>query len=265
MQPPKNNSRQVHSCNASFHTTRWSIVWGASSRESAEAARSLEALCQQYWPPLYAFVRHRGHREHDAQDLTQAFFAKLLEKDWLTVADPSRGRFRSFLLMAMKRFLANEHEYAQAKKRGGGLQIVPTDFGGDAQFADPKGRTAEAIFDRQWAITVLQAVMTRLRSEYQEAGRSKDYERLKTCLTAERGTIDYAVLASELGVRPVSARSSVHRMRARFRQLFRDEVAGTVADAAEVEDEMKSLFKALGVDSIISRSANTAESNTSDH
>ena len=99
-------------------------------------------------PPLYAFFRHRGHRERDAQDLTQAFFAKLLEKDWLTVADPSRGRFRSFLLMALKRFLANEHEYAQAQKRGGGLQIIPIDFGEEAQFADPKGRTPESIFDR---------------------------------------------------------------------------------------------------------------------
>ena len=252
MHPPDDNSRQVHSCSAAFHTTRWSIVWGANSRDSNEAARSLEVLCQQYWPPLYAFVRHRGHREHDAQDLTQAFFAKLLEKDWLTVADPSRGRFRSFLLLTLRRFLANEREYAQAQKRGGGLQIVPIDLGDGAQLEDPKGGTAESIFDRQWALTVLQAVMTRLRSEYQEAGRAEHYERLKTCLTAERGTIDYEVLASELGVRPVSARSSVHRMRVRFRQLFRDEVAGTVADPAEVEDEMKSLFKALGADSVSS-------------
>lgn len=229
-----------------FRTTRWSEVLSACAQGGEDATRSMEALCQQYWPPLYAFVRHRGHREHDAQDLTQAFFTRLLEKGWLSVADPARGRFRSFLLMALKRFLANEREYSQAQRRGGGRRILPLEASVEHQIADHQGRSPESLFDRQWALTVLQSVMTRLRQEYDAAGRTEDYERLKGCLTAERGAIDYEGLAAQLGVKPVSARSSVHRMRVRFRELFRAEVAETVADPAEVEDEMRALLQALG-------------------
>jgi RNA polymerase sigma-70 factor (ECF subfamily) len=217
----------------------------ARGRGTDEVARSLESLCEQYWPPLYAFVRHRGHLEHDAQDLTQAFFAKLLEKDWLRGVDPARGRFRAFLLMALKRFLSKDREHTNAQKRGGGLRIIPLDAEFVCLLADTKASSPESVFDRQWALTVLQVAMSRLQKEYADSNRSGDFERLKECLTAERGTIDYATLASELGVRPVSARSSVHRMRARFRELFREEVTGTVADPADVEDEMRALFDAL--------------------
>lgn len=244
MQPnDRYNDRDLR--DVSFHTTQWSIVLGARGHNDAEVAQSLEALCRQYWTPLYAFLRSRGHREHDAQDLIQAFFAKLLEKGWLESVDPTRGRFRSFLLMALKRFIANEYDHRNALKRGGGITLMPLDKDNESIVADPNGRSLESSFDRQWAIAVLDAVVRRLQQDYADAGRLDDYESLKSCLTAERGTIDYESLAVKLGVRPVSARSSVHRLRARFRELFRDEVAATVADPAEVDDEMKSLFRAL--------------------
>lgn len=231
---------------ALFHTTRWSVVLAARGGEGAEkVARSLESLCEQYWPPLYAYIRHRGYREHDAQDLTQAFFAKLLEKDWLDAVDPARGRFRAFLLMALKRFLSKDRDQTNALKRGGGRLTVPLDGEFVSLLADAKAASPDSLFDRQWALTVLQFTMSQLQKEYTDANRSGDFERLKECLTAERGTIDYAALAAQLGVRPVSARSSVHRMRARFREMFREEVAGTVADPADVEDEMRALFAAL--------------------
>lgn len=231
-----------------FHTTRWSVVLAARSAGSEQVARSLESLCQQYWPPLYAFVRHRGHREHDAQDLTQAFFAQLIEKDWLSAVDPARGKFRAFLLMALKRFLSKDYAHTNAQKRGGGLGMIPLDENFAGLLADQKAASPEALFDRQWALTVLQISMTRLQNEYVDANRCADFEHLKECLTAERGTIDYVTLASQLEVSPVSARSSVHRMRARFRELFREEVAGTVANPRDVDDEMRALFAALSAD-----------------
>lgn len=245
MQLPDDRSLSPPCSSASFHTTRWSVILSARGRNSRAAAQSLEALCRQYWPPLYAFLRHRGYREHDAQDLTQAFFARLLEKDWLAAADPARGRFRSFMLMAMKRFLARERDHSQAQKRGGGTLTIPIDDRIECLLADPKGRSPESLFHRQWAITVLQAVMARLRQEYREASREDDFVRLKECLAAERGTIDYESLGRQLGVRPVSARSKVHRMRSRFREIFRDEVADTVSDPSEVEDEIRELLSAL--------------------
>jgi RNA polymerase sigma-70 factor (ECF subfamily) len=259
MMPKKDRLEEENSHDISFRTTRWPIVWGANSSDSVEASHFLELLCRQYWKPLFAFVRCRGHSEHDAQDLTQAFFAKLLEKEWLKVADPTRGRFRTFLLTAFKRFLANEREYSLAKKRGGGVQTFPIDPGGEIQIADPRGHTAESMFERQWAMTVLQTAMKRLRSEYHDAGRLEDFERLKSCLTAERGSIDYSALASQLKVRPVSARCSVHRIRAKFREFFREEVADTVADPDEIDDEMKALFRALSVDSIASGSTEACD------
>jgi RNA polymerase sigma-70 factor (ECF subfamily) len=233
---------------AAFHTTRWSVVLAAQDRASGDALDSLEALCRQYWPPLYAYVRQRGHAVHDAQDLTQAFFARLLEKDWLTAADRAQGRFRSFLLMALKRFLANEWDRSRAVKRGGGAEIISL----NVQTAelmpipDPKVVSGEVLFDRRWALTLLETVMRRVRAEHEAAGRIPEYEVLKPCLTAERGDFDYAALAQALKMEPASARSAVHRLRKRFRELFREEVAGTVADPAEVDDEVRAVIAALG-------------------
>lgn len=234
---------------ATFRTTRWSVVFAAQRKSSsADVEESLETLCRQYWPPLYAYVRHRGHAVHDAQDLTQAFFARLLEKDWLAAADRERGRFRTFLLMALKRFLANEWDRSQTKKRGGGVNIVNLEAAESISIPDPRTTTAESLFERRWALTLLESVMERLRAEYDAAGRSGHYEQLKPYLTAARGGIDYEELGVALGMQPASARSAVHRLRKRFRELFRDEVASTVADPADVEDEMRSVIAALGAD-----------------
>lgn len=234
---------------AAFRTTRWSVVFAAQGKASgADAKQSLETLCRQYWSPLYAYVRHRGHTVHDAQDLTQAFFARLLEKDWLAAADRERGRFRTFLLMALKRFLANEWDRSQTKKRGGGLKIMDLDAAESISIPDPATTTADALYERRWALTLLESVMGRLRDEFAAAGRSTHYEQLKPCLTAARGGIDYGELGAVLGLEPASARSAVHRLRKRFRELFRNEVSSTVADPADVDDEVRAVIAALSSD-----------------
>lgn len=232
----------------SFRTTRWSVVFAAQGKSSGEDVRqSLETLCRQYWPPLFAYVLHRGYAVHDAQDLTQAFFARLLEKEWLAAADRDRGRFRTFLLMALKRFLANEWDRSQAQKRGGGVKIVNLDAAESISIPDPRTTTAESLYERRWALTVLESVLVRLHDEYEQTGRITHYEQLKPCLTAARGGTDYEALGAALGMQPASARSAVHRLRKRFRELFRDEVSSTVADPANVDDEMRAVIAALGL------------------
>lgn len=234
---------------AEFHTTRWSIVVGAQGKSSRDPAASMESLCRQYWPPLYAYARRRGHSRHDAQDLTQEFFARLLEKDWLAAAAPVRGRLRSFLLMAMKRFMANEWDRSQTRKRGGGIGFVSLDVEeGEHLFASggPATQPAESFFDRSWALTLMESAMRRLQEESGTGDRRTEYERLKPSLTAGRGETDYDSLAVALGVTPTSARSAVHRLRKRFREIFREEVAGTVALPEEVDEEMRAVIAALG-------------------
>jgi DNA-directed RNA polymerase specialized sigma24 family protein len=231
---------------ARFHTTRWSVVVGAQSRIPGATDASLESLCRQYWPPLYAYVRSRGHPPHDAQDLTQGFFARMLEKDWLAAADRNQGKLRSFLLTAMKRFLANEWERSHAAKRGGLHDITSMDTEeGERLLASAATLPEEPAFDRAWAHTVLKSTLRRLRSEYEQAGKLREYERIKPSLTAVRGEIDYDAIAADLRVLPASARSLVHRLRMRFRELFREEVAGTVAAPEEIDDEMRALVAAL--------------------
>lgn len=235
----------MHTEGAAFHTTRWSVVLRARDDGHGNATASLEALCRQYWQPLYACVRQRGHSVHDAQDMTQEFFARLLEKDWLAAADQTRGRFRTFLLMALKRFLANEWDRRSAQKRGGGAVIIPMDtaLAERLEIPDPAAVAPEVLFDRRWALTLLETVMQRLREEQTRAGRREEYELLKPCLTVQG--MDYAALGRSLGMEPASARSAVHRLRKRFRELFREEVAGTVADAAEVDGELHAVIMAL--------------------
>ena len=239
------SSRIAPDGRARFETTRWSLVLAAQGKSPGDLSRPLEALCRQYWRPLYAYVRHRGSSEHDAQDLTQAFFARLLEKDWLAAVDREKGRFRTFLLTALKRFLANEWDYAQARKRGGGEAFISLDVTESVSLADMNAPTAEALFERRWALTVFESALRRLRAEYEAAGRLAHYELLKPQLTAERGAIDYESLAAALSMEPASARSAVHRLRKRFREAFQEEVAETVADPSDVEDEMLALIAAL--------------------
>lgn len=237
-----------HESRAFFQTTRWSVVLAAQDSSSRNATASLEVLCRQYWKPLHAYIRLRGHPVHDAEDLTQAFFARLLEKDWLQAADRTQGRFRTFLLMALKRFLANERDRATARKRGGAAEIISLDAetAGSMPIPDPNAPGGESFFDREWALALLETVMTRLREEHEHSGRGAEYEALKPCLTAVRGTLDYAALGQTLGMEPASARSAAHRLRKRFRDLFREEVARTVASPADVDDELRSVIAALG-------------------
>jgi RNA polymerase sigma factor (sigma-70 family) len=242
---PIDSSGSTHS--AQFHTTRWSMVMRAQTPSTGAADESLESLCRQYWPPLYAYVRGRGHPPHDAQDLTQEFFAHLLEKNWLAAADRNQGKLRSFLLTAMKRFLANAWDRSQAAKRGGLHAITSMNTEeGEQLLASAATLPEEAAFDRGWAFTVLKSTLHRLRAEYEQAGKLREYERIKPALTASRGEIDYDAIAADLRVLPASARSLVHRLRKRFRELFREEVAGTVATPEEVHDEMRALVAALG-------------------
>jgi RNA polymerase sigma-70 factor (ECF subfamily) len=232
-----------------FRTTRWSVVLAARSEDAVDAAAALEHLCRSYWPPLYGYVRRLGHDPHDAQDLTQEFFARLLAKDWLHAVDRDKGRFRSFLLVAMKRILANEWDRARAQKRGAGQPVLSLDTAIiETQCATPGAvaLSADHLYEQRWALTLLEQVMARLRGEYSAVGRLAEYNILKPCLTAERGHIPYEELAQGLGVEPASARSSVHRLRKRFREAFREEVAGTVSNPADVDDEIRSVVAALG-------------------
>jgi RNA polymerase sigma-70 factor (ECF subfamily) len=232
---------------AQFRTTRWSVVVRAQSPAAGAAEGSLESLCRQYWPPLYAYVRRCGHSRHDAQDLTQEFFARLLEKNWLATADRSQGKLRSFLLTAMKRFLANAWDRSHAAKRGGLHVISSMDTEeGEKLLASAATMAEETAFDRGWALTVLKSTLHRLRAEYEPAGKLREYERIKPALTSLRGEIEYDAIAADLQVLPASARSMVHRLRKRFRELFREEVAGTVATPDEIDGEMRALIAALG-------------------
>jgi len=242
------SSHQSLTRGTGFHTTRWTVVLSARGKASPESVDSLEELCRQYWPPLYAYARHRGHSAHDAQDLTQAFFSRLLEKEWLADADRAKGRFRTFLLMAMKRFLANEWDRSIALKRGGAVEFISLDApdGEHIAISESAPLPSDLLFEKRWALTLLESVMGRLGQEYEAAGRKKDYECLKPCLTKERGGVDYDALATQLDMEPASARSAVHRLRKRFREIFRDEVAATVTNPADVEEEMRAVVAALG-------------------
>ncbi len=229
-----------------FEQTRWSVVVAAGGRESKEARRALEELCATYWYPLYAFVRREGHGADDAQDLTQEFFARLLEKNWLRAVDKEKGKFRSFLLAAMRHFLANEWDRAHRLKRGGGQAILSLDAeSAESRYAlepaDPV--TADRIFERRWALTLLEQVLARLREEFVSVGREKLFEALKQALTGEK--IPYGEIASRLKLNEGAVRVAVHRLRLRYRELIRAEIAQTVATEDEVDAEVQHLFAAL--------------------
>lgn len=232
-----------------FHTTRWSVVIGAQGRSPRDTRMSLDAFYRQYASPLYGYVRRRGHSPHDAQDITQEFFARLVEKDWLSAADRERGRLRTFLLTVMKRFLANEWRHARTGKRGGGsatLSLHCEEAEHLCRAAAAAALPDESFYDRNWALALMNATMAQLSSEYEASLRLSDFEVLKTCLTAERGDIDYTAIAASLGLLPVSARSVVHRFRKRFREIFRQGVACTVASPEDIDDEMRALVSTLG-------------------
>lgn len=226
-----------------FATTRWSVVMTARDRNSAGSGAALETLCRTYWFPVYGLVRGLGHSPQDAEDLTQAFFARLLAGDTLHGVRRDRGRFRTFLRVALKRFVANERDRARAVKRGGGFICVrlDTDFAEARLQSDPRRNLlgADTLFDRQWALTLLEDSLARLRAEHVAAGREAEFLRLKEFLTAERGAIPYASIASDLATSEGTVRVAVHRLRKRFRELFRAAVADTVEDPSEVDAELR--------------------------
>jgi RNA polymerase sigma-70 factor (ECF subfamily) len=234
-----------------FGTTHWSLVIAAGRREAPESAEALVTLCKAYWYPLYAFVRRQGYRAEDAQDLTQAFFAKLLEKNYVGDADRQRGKFRSFLLASLKHFLANERDHARARKRGGGRPVISLDFESaeDRYRHEPADTmTAERLFAKRWALTLLDQVLSRLQDEYVGAGNLALFERLKEFLTREKGATPYREVAEQAGMTEGAVKVAVHRLRKRYRQVLEDEIAQTVAHADDVEDELRQLFAALSSD-----------------
>jgi RNA polymerase sigma-70 factor (ECF subfamily) len=234
--------------NDRFVTTHWSVVLAAGKVASSEAQEALEVLCQTYWYPLYSYVRRQGHQPDDAQDLTQEFFARLLEKNYLQSADPERGRFRSFLLSAFKRFLSKERDRERTKKRGGGRKLLPLDFEtGERRYnLEPAHEvTAEKIYEQRWALTLLDQVFARLRDELDQAGKQQEFNCLKVYLTGEAGTPSYQEVAAELAMTEGAVKVAVHRLRRRYRALVREEIAQTVAGPGDVDEELRHLFAAL--------------------
>src|SRR5687767_2624353 len=210
-----------------FATTHWSVVLTAQGSDSTVAHAALSSLCRTYWYPLYAFVRRQGHSPHDAQDLTQEFFARLLAKNYLAIADRERGKFRSFLLASLKHFLANEWNRAQAAKRGGGRELISlNDEEAEGRYAlEPADNTtAERIFERRWATTLLDQVVARLRDEYVRAEKAGWYDALKNCLTVDSRSAPYAELATRLKTSEGAIKVAVHRLRQRYREVLREEI-----------------------------------------
>ena len=231
-----------------FHTTRWSLVLQAGAVVTPASAGALETLCRAYWAPLHAYVRRRGYGPEEARDLTQSFFAMVLAKDFFGEADRTRGKFRSFLLGSLHHFLLNEWDKARRLKRGGGQIIVSLDErdAEDRYLHEPMDHLSpEKCFDRRWAETVLERVLARLRGEYEKAGHGERFERCKPWLVGGEAEGSYAEVAAQLGLEETGVRTLVHRLRRRFRELTRAEIAETVSGPAEVEEEIRALFHAL--------------------
>jgi RNA polymerase sigma factor (sigma-70 family) len=233
---------------ACFVTTRWTVVLSARDPLSPHAATALETLCRAYWYPLYAYARRRGHAPADAEDLTQEFFSQLLAHNWVARADPHKGRFRSFLLMAMSRFLANEWDKAHTLRRGGQVRLVPLPLDtAETRYArEPADTfTPEQAFEKQWAFTLLEEVLRHLRASYEKDGKIGLFDALKPCLVGSRETQPYAELATGLGMSEGAVKVAVCRLRERYRERLKEEIAHTVASPSEVDAELRHLFRVL--------------------
>lgn len=232
-----------------FAVTHWSLVLAAGRDSASDANAALEKLCRMYWPPLYSFVRRSGHPPADAQDLTQGFFLQLLQRNFLDGVDPRKGRFRSFLLASLKHYLSNERDRAHAHKRGGGLAPISIDAQ-DAEGryllepADPM--TPEKIYERRWALTVLDQAIARLQAEYTVSSRGAIFEQLKGELTGTAERSPHVEIGRKLGMTPGAVKVAAHRLRQRFGEVLRAEIAETVARPEDVEEEIRQLFHALG-------------------
>jgi len=231
-----------------FATTQWTVVLAAGKRSTPQSDQALEELCRAYWFPLYAYVRRRGHTREDAEDLTQAFFAAFLRKNYLEKLSPERGRFRAFLLASLKHFLANEWDKAQRQKRGGNVTHLSLDW----QTADTKFQVAatnepspDKAFDCEWAMALLAKVIERLEKECEADGHAKQFEQLKIFLTTGKDGLSHAEVAHRLGMDETAVRVAVYRLRKRYRQLLRDEIVRTLSDPAQVDEEIRALFGAF--------------------
>ena len=232
-----------------FVTTHWSVVLNAKEHDSSKSSEALAELCRAYWRPLYAYVRHRGNTQADAQDLTQEFFHRLLHRNYLAQVDPRKGKFRSFLLVAMNCFLANEWDRIRAVKRGGRVEFIALDADADAEdtLELSVNETPDRVFERQWALAVLERVLARLRNEFTAAGRVTTFEALKEFLSGEEERTPYAELAARLQTTEAALKMTVMRMRRRCGELLREEIANTVASEDQIEEEIRSLFAALSL------------------
>lgn len=233
--------------NAVFVTTHWSVVLTAGRNDTTRAHEALTRLCQTYWRPLYAYVRRRGYSAHDAEDLTQAFFARLFERNDVARVSPNRGKFRSYLLAAMNHFLSDEWDRARAHKRGGGKVIHLDSAVAESVYAAEHADTLtpEKLFDQRWAITVLEEVHQRLQQEHERAGKAAQFKTLRFSLMGERSAMPYTELARKLGMSEGAVKVAVHRLRQRYRVVLRELIAETVSTPDEVEDELRYLMRAL--------------------
>jgi RNA polymerase sigma factor (sigma-70 family) len=244
MLPPDEASSSTPPGANYFLTTHWSVVLAAGGKPDTQAEAALATLCQTYWYPLYAYVRRQGHRPPEAQDLTQEFFSRLLAKNYLAEVRREKGKFRAYLLAAMNHFLANDWDRTHRRKRGGGQAALSL----NAEAAESRYRlepadtlTAERIFERRWALTLLETVLQRLKQNYEADGKGALFAGLEFCLTGERSELPYAELAARLKMTEGAVKVAVHRLRQRYRELLRAEIARTVATPGEVDEEIRHL------------------------
>jgi RNA polymerase sigma-70 factor (ECF subfamily) len=231
---------------AAFVTTHWSAVLAAGTQDSTQTAEALAVLCRAYWRPLYAYARRRGHNQHDAQDLTQEFFARFLAKNYVAQADREKGRFRSFLLASMKHFLANEWDRANTLKRGGACAFIPLDEFDEAQQARLESHLPpDQLYERQWALTLLDQVFTHLREECVAAGKAELFDTLRVYLSGEKAAAAYAEAGTALAMSAGAVQVAVHRLRKRYGELLRAEIAHIVSRPEEIDEELRHLFTAL--------------------
>ncbi len=236
-----------------FVTTRWSLVLrAAAASDSISVNDALGTLCQTYWYPLYCYARRRGYSPQDAEDLTQEFFARVIEGSWLAQADHERGRFRAFLLASFKHFLANEWERATAQKRGGGQVVISIDDAAESRYRlEPVTHTTpETLFERGWAMALLRDVLARLEAEFESQGKREWLEAMRPALTEDRTEIRHVAIAEALHISEGAARVAVHRLRKRYRQLIQEAVLGTIANPDDIDDEMRHLFHVLSRGSV---------------
>lgn len=241
-------SDAAHMVGAQFTTTHWSVVLTAREEESPAAADAMAQLCRTYWYPLYAYIRRRGHDPHHAQDLTQEFFARLLERNFLKAVRQEGGKFRWFLLSAVKRFLANEWNREQAAKRGGGQTIVSLNeetAEGRYRYEIADHTTPEKLFDQSWAMTLLEQAQVQLEREYSETGRGEVFKQLKIFLSGDRAQKSHAEVGALTGMNEGAVKVAVHRLRQRYRDCLREQIAQTVSTPAEVDEEIRQLFTAF--------------------